>query len=796
MKNNSNLLAWAILFLSPIISIAQVDFSIKGKIIIEDGYLPSGNVIALHPTDSTFLTGDSFFDGIFELNNLTEEEVLIQFSSLEFEDTFLKVKYNREAMVDLGDVLVKKSGIALNEIVVKGRRPIYRQRADGTVEVLIENTTLAASNTVHEILSKSPEIIIDESGGISVFGKGNAIIFLNGRRITANQLALIAPTNIKKIEIIRNPSAKYDADGGAVINISTIQKRRNGYQVNLKQNATYSDFGGANFHSSFNLNYKQGRFSSNVNYALLTGKDRELLYTTRDRIVADEFLKTDLTTDWQRKFDNYSYYGVGLQLDGKKNDYVSLEYAGSSEQLGGNQFSNNKITDNEGISFYKSDVARDEGNMNNSLSLNYHQSLDTLGSTLFLGGQYAKFTGDTDNFITEESELTTGDLSRSLKNLSEIDIDLYSAQIDFTKKYNNKNTFEIGAKYSLVDNGFYLDFFVADDGVNFILNNDLSNTFNYKEMVGAAYFTFKSNLNENINYAFGLRSEWTDYNLDISSQVDLITDRYINFFPNFSTNINFSENNHLNFSYTSKINRPHYHNLNPILYYQDPYTSIQGNPNLIPEKTHAFEVGTRFNKTTFKVGYNYTMDPRGGRAIRGEDDKSYVLIVLNFDKRHDFFSSVSRTFNKDWWTSINTFSLRQTNIIEKDLGIDRADPKPFVYLYSNNIFRVSNLFNVEVLFWYLGKRYTGITLRQQRSNLMVTVEKSFFNNALKCRFIANDIFNNTAAVGDYNLGETDIYFNRRWSNNYFRFSVIYDFGKLKKNNYKNKAIGETESNRI
>lgn len=775
---------------------SQISFSVQGKLILEDGYLPSGNIIALHPKDSTFLTGNSFFDGTFELNNLTNEKILLQFSSLEFDDTFLNVNYQNHSVIDLGEIIVKKTDVALHEIVVKGKRSRFQQRADGTVEVLIANTTLAASNSVNEILSKSPEILVDENGDFSVFGKGIAILYLNGKRILNSQLSFIDPVNIQKIEIIRNPSSKYDAEGGAVINIMTIKKNSNGYQTNLKQNLSYSDFGGANFHSSININFNQGRFSSNAFYNLYKGDEREILYTTRDRKPEDIFLKTDLTTDWQSDFRNSSAYGLGMQLDGKKNNYISAEYSGSYFHLAGSQISNNTITDDSGVNFYTSDIARDEKTIENSISLNYNQTLDTFGTGLFLGLQFSKFNGGNDNFITEESKLISENVLRFLENISDLNVNIISGQSDFIKKYNNKSTLESGAKFSYVNNNYNQDFLVADQDLNFVVDNNLSNFFKYKETIGAAYFTFKNSFKENINYSFGLRTEYTAYNLEVASEMDLIQDKYWNFFPNISTNFKLKENYHLNFSYTARINRPAYHRLNPVIFYQDPYTSIQGNPNLIPEKTHAFELNNQVNKLNFKLGYNYTIDPLGARAVRGNDERSYILKPGNFDHRHLFYASISRTFNIDWWTSINTLSVNHTNITDTQFEIEIIKPRPNLYFYTNNIFTIPKLFNIEVMFWYLGDQYTGITHRLDMSSLTFTIEKSFLENQLKCRLIANDVFHDYIAAGFYNVGQTDIYFNRRWSTNYFRLSMTYNFGRLKQNNYKNKGIGKSERERM
>ncbi len=784
------------ILLCPFISLSQINYTVKGKALTSNGDLSTGNVIVLNPADSTFIKGTSFFEEAFILENINQAEVLIKLTSLQFQDTIIRVEYNGGTEIDLGEIGIKNPGVDLDVLIVTGRKPVYIQRPDGTVEILIENTMLSASNSVNEILSKSPEMMVDESGGLSVFGKGNAILYLNGKRITNSQLSLISPSNVKKIEIIRNPSSKYDAEGGAVINITTITQIDDGYQGSFKQNISYSDFGGTNTFSSLNLNYKKGKFSSNGYYSLQLGKEKELLFTTRNRDADNVFLSSNLTTEWEYEYDNYSYYGLGLQYDLNKKSYLSLEYSGFIEKQGGNTQSGNDILDSEGASFYESDIDKDEKGTNNSLSMNYKKSLDTLGSSLFVGGQYSKFITNTNDFIIEENMEENVYSSRLLKNLLDLDIDIYSGQIDYTKGFKNSDVLEFGAKYSYVENDFGFDFLFSEDGVNFISDNELSNFFNYKESVGAAYFNFQSSINDKLNYTLGVRSEYTKYDLKLSRAEDQkIKDDYFNFFPNLSISKVLSNNRTINFSYTSRISRAPYQRLNPILIYQDPYTSAQGNPELQPQKTHSFEINTKIKKTSFKIGYNYIIDPFGQTAIRGTDPKSYILKRINYSDQNMFFASASRTFSNKWWRSRNTFSLKYTNITEENLGFERIRPRPLPYFYSNNRFDITKSFKAELLFWYQGDNYEGLHHRQDMYNVSITLEKSFFDRALKCRFIANDIFHSFIASGNYNVGQTEVYYNRRWSTNYFRLSLSYNFGKLKKVSYKNRAIGTTENNR-
>lgn len=785
------------LIISSLVSFAQINYAVKGKVVTAQGYSPIGNVIALNPKDSSFIKGASFFDGSFALRDINAREILIKLSSLEFKDTILAVSYLNDSIVDLGAITIRSSASALGEVVVRSRRPLYSQRDDGTLEITVENTVLSASNSVNEILSKSPEVVPDGDGALSVLGKGRAILYLNGRRITDDQLSLILPGNVKKVEIIRNPSSKYDAEGAAVISITTIKQVDEGYQASLKQNVSYSDFAGVITYSNLNLNYKKGKLSTNGNFALQLGKEKEVLHTTRNRDANNGFLTTDLTSTWNRDFNNYSYYGLGVQYDINETNYISLEYSGSSERLGGNTASSNHIVDDSGPSFYRSSINMDEKNINNSLSLNYKKTIDTLGSALFIGAQYANYDIRTNNPIAEESIKENDTSSRLLKQLQDLGINVFAVQTDFTKNFKNNNVFETGGKFSNVKNDFDLDFLVAEDGVNYIIDPERSINFIYRESIGAGYVSFKSRFSRKVEYTIGARGEYTDYDLKLS-QVNnqAIKNSYFNLLPNAAVNFKLSNKHNLNFSYTARINRPPYQRLNPVLIYQDPYTSVQGNPNLIPEKVHAFELGSKIKETALKVGYNYIIDPLGQTALRGTDPRSYILKRINFDKRYELFASVSRTFNVKWWTSINTFTLKYTNITDNQYEFQRIEPRPNAYFYSNNRFDIGNSYSAEAMFWYLGNNREGLYDRNSMYNVTLSLGKSFFKNSLKCNLIANDIFHSVIQSGNYFVGKTDVYYNRRSSTNYFRLSVIYNFGKLKKVDYENKAIGKPERDRV
>lgn len=787
---------FALLLVNSLNAIAQDAKSVKGKVVTSAGYSPAGNVIAVNRNDSAFIKGAAFFEGNFELKDLPAKEMLLKFTSVEFKDTMIVVDLSNNSVIDLGRVTVSASSTVLGQVSVRARRPVYTHRNDGTLEITIANTILSASTSVNELLIKSPEIVLDEEGAIAVMGKGRAIFYLNGKRVPDNQLSMIMPGNIQSVEIIRNPSAKYDAEGAAVINITTITQRDDGYQITTRQNLSYSEFGGLISYSAVNGNYRKGKLLLSGNYTLQLGEERERLYTTRNRDAQNGFLSSNLTTDWYRKFNGYSNYGFGMQYDIDKASYISLDYLGASENLGGNVLSSNAIIDT-GTSIYKSDSKVNDKYRNNSLSLNYRKRLDSLGSSFFIGAQYTNFDNGSNNLIDEVGIKQSVSTSRILRQFQNLDVNVFAAQVDFTKNFRNKDVLEYGARFSNVANDFDLNFLVSPDGTTWEQDLERTNKFSYRETIGAGYLSYKSSLSKNFDYTIGVRGEYTDYDLQLLRFNNLkIKNDYFNLLPNLAANIRFTKKFSLNFSYNSRINRPPYQRLSPVLSYQDPYTSTQGNVNLQPEKRHAFELSSRVLKTIVKVGYNYTNDPFGQTAIRGNDPKSYILKRINYSSENEVFLSLSRTNNIKWWSTTNTFMLKYGNLQEEGLGFRRIEPRPNVYFYTNNRFALGRSYSAEILFWYQGLNITGLHRRNTLHNLTLSLGKSAMNDVLKIYLIANDVLTSFIQSGNYYVGETDVYYNRRASTNYFRFSVSYNFGKLKKVDYKNKAIGGSENNRV
>ncbi|WP_171036954.1 outer membrane beta-barrel protein [Maribacter algarum] len=770
--------------------------SITGNVVNSKNEVKLGNALIVSFQDSTILKGTSFFEGKFELTNINKQKVLLKLTSLEFQDYYQVIEYHGKADIDLGDIVITEGTTALDEVILLSNIPPIQTKSDGSIQVNVANTVLATSTSVEEILSRSPNVIVEDER-ISIFGKGEAIIYLNGQRILNEQLSNIQPSEIKSIDIITNPSAKYDAEGEAVINIVTIKNSLEGIKGLLQQNLTVSDFAAPLSNTNISLDYRSKKISIRGNYGMELGTSRFILNTTRTRSGESDFFNSDITTDWNWKQKYFANYGLGMQYNFSQDGYLSIAYNGLTNDLGGTETSNNTIIANADTEDFQSVLNKDDLTSQHSFALNFSKALDTIGSSFYIGGQYSLNDTSIDDIIEEKSTTETRTTNRILKNLVKRNIPILSVQSDYTRAFSKQSQLEIGIKLGQVSNTSSSKFLISHENGEFTFDENLSRDFEYNESIYGAYVNYSKNVQDKFNYAIGLRTEYTAYNLSSDADNNSLQEKnYFNLFPNFSMSTSIDDSKSLFASYSSRIFRPRYQSLNPTIVYQDAFTSIQGNPNIVPEKIHAFELGANLKKLTAKLGYTYTIDPIIGGAVQGENPKSYILQRLNSDKQHNIFASLSVPINTNWWTSTNTITTSYRKLVDTRSSFGFKKTRPQAYLYTNNKFNIAPGFKIQLLAWYLSNRYDGIYFRKNQADITIGIEKEFLNKFLKLQIVANDIFHTNKPDGNYSLGETSILFDRIYNTQNIRFVATYNFGKLKKTTYTGKSSGDEENNRL
>jgi hypothetical protein len=759
-----------IFLVTGISSYAQVK-SISLKITDAEGIPLVGNFLLADSAGKVIQ--NSGFNGSIALTGLGYTHLRLKLSSIMFIDTTINIRYAGKSEVDLGAIVPKETTTTLGQVTITSTTPLMRYGDNGNLVVNVAGTILASSSSVNEILSRTPGITVNE-GVISLQGKGEAIIYLNGTLIPGERLASIPTSQITRIEIIANPSARYDAAGRAVINITTKAPGGNGLNGRVSQHLTASDFAGANANTFVDVEHARNKLSLSANVALLKGSGRELLYTVRNRPDPSDYLNSALTTDWNRDFNVYATYGLGARYRFSSGSVLSISYSGNRDRLGGTVDSRNQITTLTTDNIYGSSIDRDELRKNNTIIADFTKTTDVLGSGVFFSAQYSGYRTDNEDQIKEFG----GTAPRYLQNTFSQRLNIAAIQADRTKYFRKDLKLESGLRFSNVGNNSDTRFLIGNslDGP-YLPDATLSSLFDYNEMIAAAYASFLASAGK-LSIILGVRSEWTTYKLSTSAgKGQDFSKGYLNIFPNLQLEFPLQNGNKLRASYNARITRPRYQALNPFVTYQDPFTTIEGNPNLVPEKAHAFEVGTNFKRTELKIGYTYTIEPLGGAALRGSTPESYVLRSINISSDHTFLASITRPFSiGDWWQSINTASITYGRAFDDQYGYATAKVSPQAYLYTSNTFSLKQGIKLQLLAWYLGDRYYGIRHDVRRSIVTAGIEKSIVQGKLKIGLTANDIFNRSIAEGDYNVGKTQVYYNRRYGNNYFRLTATYRFG--------------------
>ncbi|MFD3001843.1 TonB-dependent receptor domain-containing protein [Pontibacter toksunensis] len=676
-----------------------------------------------------------------------------------------------------GPVMLRPVSTQLKEVNVQTLRPTITQEADRMI-VNVEGTAMAAGSTAYEVLAKSPGVFIDQEGNIQLNGRAGVTIMLDGKltylsaRDLRNLLEGMAAENIKNIEIITNPSAKYDAEGSSgILNINLKKNTQQGMNGSL--NASYRYNGKQHGYSAGgNINYKSGKWNSflNLDAARRVG-GREATFT---RVFKGE---TETVYFDQVATGNYEVEGppfVRLGTDYSLNDRQSI---GFTTSYGTNFLETDFLTDtyigtapNQPALYIDANNYSTNRFTNFSNNLHYAGKFDTLGTTLTADLDYVKIMNDGEsNFYNYFDSLATDDpvAKDFLYTSTPNNFDIYAAKIDFTKAFAGGNKLELGAKASRV---------ISDNDSRFFFNNsevpvlDLrrTNHFIYDENIYAGYITWSSKLGEKFNVQAGLRAEQTQSRGE-SRTTGQVTERdYLNLFPSFFLNQKVNENYEINYSYSRRLQRPNYGQLNPFFSYRDPYTYWQGNPYLRPQYTHAVGITQIFKKNySLILNYQLTEDVIVELPAIEAETSTTIYYIGNADKSKNLSVTGVAPFKimKNWDTNntvVASYNKYSTMVNKVQVVNDQVS----YTIQSNHNILLPKELRLEVNGTYQGPAVYALYVVEPRWWVNLGLKKSFFDEKLDVTINANDIFKSqrliiAALVGEGNVNDFNQYFRNR-----------------------------------
>jgi iron complex outermembrane recepter protein len=763
---------------------------IQGR-ILNDNFAPVAfATIALVNLDSIPKYGEiSNESGEFVISNITPGSYRLMIQHLEYEKYYTDVIYLvANEKTEYPDIKLRSTSINLDEVVVTGRKALIEIQADKIVFNVASSPSASGTNGLY-LLRKSPGVTIDMDNNIALQGKGGVQIYINGiqSRLSGNDLATMLESmtsdNIEAIEIITNPSSRYDAEGNAgIINIRLKRNVSSGFNGNVTSSASKGNF----FRNSQSLILNYG--GEKVKTSFEINKSADVLQDDFYDVKAQNNFIMDLDS---REIRNRNGFNFAVGLDAQLSKKHTLSFSGRA-------IFNDNI--NELISttnIYMTNpqrlnqVLRSQTNAvlpSQNLNFNLNHKWEINKNSAFNAdvsyGKYQteRFTMQPNTFFEADGE-TVVSVSDSEFN-ADTYIDLWSAKIDYEKTWNTIN-FSTGLKFSNIETDNSFSFYNLVNQ-NPVLDLTKSNDFTYSESVTAAYAILNASISQYMKLNAGIRVENTSSRGRLISELPIndkdVPRNYTDFFPNVSISFNDQKNHFWSIGIGRRITRPNYQDLNP---FESPLSQLitwKGNPFLRPNYIMNYQFSYAYKqKLTITNTYSVTKD-FFATIFEISGEQSNILIPRNMQKATNYGVSLSYPLEVSKYWDFIVFLNGYNATFRGDLEGTKID------LSVNNYnFRIQN--NIKLpwgmnldLTYHNGSDWIwrGSIRVSGNQGLNFGIRKDFFDKRLQVRITGSDVFRTDSDYfynGDY--GGILVDGIRTFDNHRFGLGATLKFGNQK-----------------
>lgn len=755
--------------------------------------LDAATVTLLHAADKKVAkVGISDHDGLFELPDIQPGAYYVQVSALGHKQQ-KPDSINIAAGLDSIEISVAPLGIAqkqLNDVTVTGRKPMVETKIDRTV-VNVESMLSNAGSTALDVLEKSPGIMIDKDGNISLKGKQGVIVLMDGRptylsgQDLANLLKNMPASELDQLEIMTQPPAKYDASGNAgLINIKTKKNKANGFNGSVTLSYVQAKY--PKSPNSLNLNWRKNKINVFANYSFSYWEgfnDINILRKFRDK-------SGDITTifdqnTYGRFYSRNHTAKVGMDYNFSKNTTLGIVVNGTINPRDFNSKGHTNIMDANYETESFNYASTDNHNVwkNSGINVNFRQALNKKGSEITADADYIWY-GSTNNQDIANNILYPDGSQKVppilLRGELPSDIKIYSFKSDYVLPLKNEAKFEAGIKSSYVNtdnNALYTNY--NNSTGQWTPDASRSSHFLYKENINAAYVNYSRQLKK-WGVQAGLRLENTNGKGDQLSNNTSFTRHYTQLFPTLYISRKINEKNTLVLNYGRRIERPNYEDMNPFIYFLDSFTYRQGNPYLTPQFTHNIELSHNYRgalNTT--LNYTYTQDIIND--ILRQIDSTQVTFQTkdNIGKRTNIGIAVSYNAPVTKWYTISFYTNAYSNHYKGVINELPLDVTLFSYMFNvNNQFRFAKTWGAEVSGFYRSKTQdAGIIIAKPMGVINFAFSKQIMKGKGSLRLALNDPFWIQRFSGYTKFGNIDAEIRSKWDNRRVGLTFVYRFGK-------------------
>jgi hypothetical protein len=706
--------------------------------------LPYANILLLNQHDSTMQKGAIALDkGDFKFTNVSAGHLLLQVSMVGYKTSYSK-SFNLLPDTDLtiDPLALEEISTTLSEVEIVAKKPLFEQQIDKMV-VNVESSITAAGGTALEILARSPGITVNnQSSTININGKQGVLIMFNGKQMRLPAAAIVqilsgmSASDIEKIEIITNPSSKYDAQGDAgIINIVTKQSPDLGTNGSATVMTGYGMR--AKYSGSLSLNHRTKKFSLYADASHFQNYTRERFdlertitnthaLTTSRREAEMSVQRSSLQTDY--KITNNTT--VGASLGGFRDHWYMVASNTSNMETDAVPYSFISLKDDE-----TNDWTHGIGNVNLT-----HRFSDK--ASFKVDADYLHYADNNPHYYTNTYYYPQNDSSA----LNHIDITkktpihLVVLKSDFERSFN-KVKYEGGIKAVLtkVSNNVSVS---SDETGTRIEDPTFSQRYKMKDEVIAAYSTLSFPLSTGTDIQLGARAEHTLMDINDAKGVNVFNLDFWSFFPTAFVSTKLSEHQKLQFSAGRRITRPSYQDIAPFVVFTDPFTYFSGNPRLKPTFTSNFQVS--YSVKQFLLALKYSDDKNYIANFQSRVDletKKTILYSVNIDHQQTYNLNISFPLEiAKWWDTQTNIGgmLQRINTNYQDQNVSLTQYGANVNL--SNTLKLPKNFSAEIVGFYSAPSIFGLYSLRALGSLSFGVQKTLPGKSGKLSLNMQDVF--------------------------------------------------------
>ncbi len=762
------------------LTIAQVNLS--GKVIdsISKQGIPFMNVSLLSAQDSTLVKGSTTDStGAFILPSVQKGSYVLLFSSVEYQRKYQSVIVENESQrsLDLNEILMIATNQLLNEVNVRADKIQLQQTDEKLIVNIADNKLFNTASNGFDILKKMPGIQINNDGSLSMAGGIIPTIFIDGKPMPMsveqlqNYLNGLTPEMIASIEIISNPSGRYDAEYKAIIDIRLQHDKTLGWIGNYAGTIQQGVY--ALFNNNLTMTYNTSKVAYTARLGYLSGAT-VYRYRALQHQANNNIMRTDT---WQKT--NNDNLNVQFEADYHLSKNHNLGLILRTTRLNRKAWANNTLhftnpADEIVLSNIHSMNNYVPTQSNYGVNLSYDAHLDK--NELHILGVVSQVNNGRMEDI-QNTQTLNGELLNYWKTDLVNNISIRSVQTDFISNTNN-GKWEMGAKFAFITTKNNLRYDTLSKDNAFVLDLSRSNNFHYNEYISAAYMVY-GNKWDKLNYKLGLRAEHTN---SIANAItsNLITERdYLKWLPSINLSYPLPNEQQMTASYTHRMTRPGFESLNPFRFYLSPLNYWVGNPYLLPSTTK--QLSLTYTKKNYYILLNAGREVDPMARYPEYNRVTNVLEYLGTNLPYNDFATLEANLPlaiKKWWRMNHNLGLYYKKEQTPYHGVVYKIPVTNYMINGSQIFTLSKDFTFDIYYYYVSTRGNGLYIFKPIYYVDLGLQKTWLKGKLNTKLNFYDVFNTNYLQLIFR--EKSIINNEfsHWNGNQrVVFSLTYNFGK-------------------